>query len=74
MCLQTWAYKFWLHLDLPRAATRCHALMQASDSDIQGASQARIFKVNKEMDCKSGSKAAGKSLQPRVTRSQSVRV
>ena len=37
-----------------------------------GARPAKISEVNKEMDCKSGSKAAGKSLQPRVTRSQSV--
>ena len=57
-----------------RSATRCHVLMHASDSDIQGASQAKISEVSKVMDCKSGSKAAGKSLQARVTRSQRVRV
>ncbi|DBA79993.1 TPA: hypothetical protein ACH3X1_008196 [Trebouxia sp. C0004] len=48
---------------------------EACDSDIQGASQAKISEANKEMDYNSGpqSKAAGKSLQARVTRSKRLK-
>ncbi|DBB03196.1 TPA: hypothetical protein ACH3X1_000008 [Trebouxia sp. C0004] len=48
---------------------------EACGSDIQGASQAKISEANKEMDYNSGpqSKAAGKSLQARVTRSKRLK-
>lgn len=47
-------------------------LMQASDTDLQGASQAKVSEVNEETEVKSGpqSKTVGKSLKPRATRSR----
>ena len=70
MLAQYISYVSWVHLpDGYSFAKPTCLLMQASDTDIQGASQA---KVNKETEVKSGphSNTVGKSLQPRATRSR----
>ena len=67
------AYVYWVHLpDGYSFAKPTCLLMQASDTDIQGASQAKVSEVNKETEVKLGpqSKTVGKSLQPRATRSR----